>query len=139
LSANKKKLNIMEKGVLTLEQEKKLAELLDNAIKLNGILELIDGYVFKAVITFIDDTYIDKLSVDIKTQLAAIVTAVLANDVELAETLSGELISTLVKIPGLDEQSEGLLFKGLIEILVGSVIAWINKEKGTKVTLKINR
>jgi hypothetical protein len=128
-----------EKGILTLEQEKKLAELLDNAVKLKGVLELIDGYVFKAVITFVDDKYIDKLAVDIKTKLAALVDAVMAENVELAETLAADLINTLIDIPGLDEEAEGLLFKGIIEILVGAIVQWIEGKKQAPVTLKLNR
>jgi hypothetical protein len=126
----------MEKGILTALQEKKLAELLDNAIKLKNLfLEVIDGYVFKAVITLVDDTFIDKLSIDIKTQLAAIVDAILADDVELAETLTADLMATLVSVPGLDKESEGLLFKGVIEVFAGAILNWINERKGTKVSL----
>jgi hypothetical protein len=129
----------MEKGIYTTEQEKKLADLLDNAIKLKGILELIDGFVFKALITFVDDNYIDKLSVELKTKLADIATAVINNEVDVAEQLSAELISSLAKIPGLDEDAETLLLKGVIQVLVGAVITWINSQKGTKITLKIER
>lgn len=128
-----------EKGILTTEQEKQLAAALDNAIKLNGFLELIDGYVFKALITFIDDKYLDKLQTDVKTKLGELASAVIAKDVAKAEELSAEVLTMLIKIPGLDEESEGLLFKGIVEIVVGAVVNWINSQKGTKVTLKIQR
>lgn len=129
----------MEKGILTLLQEKKLASLLDDAIKLKGVLELIDGYVFKALITLLDDTYVDKLKEDIKIKLAALVDAVLAEDVELSETLAADIINGLVNIPGLDEEAEGLIFKSIIEILVAAVLRWIEGKKGTIVTLKLNK
>jgi hypothetical protein len=128
-----------EKGILTLEQEKKLSSLLDDAVKLKGIWELVDGYVFKAVITFVDDTYADKLNVDVKTKLAAIATAVIDDNVEEAETLCADLINTLVDIPGLDETAEGLLFRGVVEVLVGAVLNWINSKKEIPVTLKLKR
>jgi len=127
----------MENGILTVEQEKKLASLLDDAIKLKGILELIDGYVFKAVITFLDDKVVDKLKEDIKIKLAALVDAVLAEDVDLAETLATDLVNALIDIPGLDEEAEGLIFKGVIEILVGAIIKWIESKKDTVVILKL--
>lgn len=128
-----------DKGVLTLEQEKKIAELLDNLLKLKGFLEMVDGYVFKAIITFVDDKYVDKLSVDIKTKLAELITAVLAEDVPLAEQLATELMNQLIDIPVLDEEAEGLIFKGVIELVVGVILNWINGKKGVPVTLNLNR
>lgn len=128
-----------EKGVLTLEQEKKIAELLDGLLKVKGFLELIDGYVFKALITFVDDKYVDKLSVDIKTKLSELVTAVMAEDVPLAEQLATDLMNMLIDVPGLDEDAEGLLFKGVIEIVVGAILDWINSRKEEPVVLQLNR
>lgn len=128
-----------EKGILTPEQEKKLAELLDNVIKLKGVLELIDGYVFKALITFLDDKFADQIKVEIKLKLAELVDAVLAEDIELAEELAAEVINMLLDVPGLDEESEGLLFKGIVQLLVGVVVDWINSKKEEPVTLQLNR
>lgn len=127
------------KGILTVDQEKKLAELLDNKINLKGFLELVDGYVFKALITFVDDKFADKIKVEVKTKLAELVDAVLADDVNKAEELAAEVINMLVDIPGLDEEAEGLLFKGVIQLLVGVVLDWINSKKEVPVQLKIKR
>jgi hypothetical protein len=128
-----------EKGILTQEQEKRLAELLDDVIKLKGFLELLDGYVFKALITFLDDKFADQIKVEIKIKLAELVDAVLAEDIETAQDLAAEVINMLIDIPGLDEESEGLLFKGMIQLLVGVVLDWINKKKGEPVKLQLNR
>jgi hypothetical protein len=128
-----------EKGILTVEQEKKLAELLDDVIKLKGVLELIDGYVFKALITFLDDKFGDKIKVEIKIKLGELVDAVLDVDLERAETLAADVINMLIDVPGLDEESEGLLFKGLIQLLVGVVVDWIENKKQQPVILQIKR
>ena len=128
-----------EKGILTQEQEKRLAELLDDVIKLKGFLELLDGYVFKALITFLDDKFADQIKVEIKIKLAELVDAVLAEDIETAQDLAAEVINMLIDVPGLDEESEGLLFKGIIQLLVGVVLDWINKKKGEPVKLQLNR
>lgn len=128
-----------EKGILTPEQEKKLAELLDNVIKLKGVLELIDGYVFKALITFLDDKFADQIKIEIKLKLAELVDAVLAEDVEGAETLAAEVINMLIDVPGLDEESEGLLFKGIVQLLVGVIVDWIESKKQEPVVLQLNR
>jgi hypothetical protein len=128
-----------EKGILTPEQEKKLAGMLDDIIKLKGILEMIDGLVFKALITFVDDRYADKLKEEIKLKLAALVDAVMAEDLPLCEQLAADIINTLIDIPGLDEEAEGLIFKGVIELLVGVITKWIEDKKQAPVTLKIKR
>ncbi len=128
-----------EKGILTVEQEKKLAELLDDVIKLKGVLELIDGYVFKALITFLDDKFADKIKVEIKVKLGELVDAVINKDLESGETLAAEVINMLIDVPGLDEESEGLLFKGLIQLLVGVVVDWLEKKKQQPVILQIKR
>ena len=127
----------MEKGILTAVQEKKLAEMLDDLVKLKGVLELVDGYVFKVVITLLDDRVVDKLKEEIKIKLAALVDAVLGEDVLLAEQLATDIINSLVDIPGLDEESEGLIFKGVIELIVGAILNEVETIKGEVITLKL--
>lgn len=126
-----------EKGILTADQEKQIASWLDELVKLKGFVELIDGYVFKVVITLLDDTLVDRLKVELKVKLAALVEAVMAEDVPLAETIAADIINGLVDIPGLDEDSEGLIFKGAIELLVGAILAKLQDMKGEVITLKL--
>jgi len=128
-----------EKGIFTLEQEKKLAGLLDDAIKLKGILELVDGLVFRQLLTLLDDQLIDKLPEAIKVKLGQIAEAVIADDVETAETLATDLINSLIDVPVLDEESEGLLIGALVRLIVSSVLKWIEGKKVAPVTLKLNR
>lgn len=128
----------MENGIFTLEQEKKLAGLLDEAIKLKGILELVDGVVFRALLTLLDDQLINKLPEEIKVKLAEIAEAVIADDIEKAETLATDLINALVDAPLLDEESEGLLIGALVRLIVSAVIKWIEGKKEQPVTLKIS-
>lgn len=128
-----------EKGILTTVQEKKLSEILDSAIKVSGLFEFIDGYLFKILITFLDDTYADKLSVEIKTKLSELANALMDNDIETVEQVATDIINALIDIPGLDEDAEGLLFKGIIEMIVGAVLKWLVVKKGMPVALKLNR
>lgn len=119
----------MAEGIFTPEQEQKIAALLDDAVKLKGITELLDGYLFKAMITFVDDTYVDKIKEDIKVKLSELANACLSDDVETAEKIAAELLNELVDIPGLDETSEGLLFAGAIKFIVGAILKWIEEKK----------
>jgi hypothetical protein len=127
----------MEEGILTLEQEQKLSVMVDEALKFKGILEFVDGYVAKVVITLLDDKVVDKLKEDIKVQLAALVDAAMDGNIELSETIAADIVNGLVDIPGLDETSEGLIFKGAIELAVGAVLNWIAKAKEEPVVLKL--
>ena len=129
----------MEKGIFTREQEKKLASLLDDLIKLKGLFEVVDGLVFTAIISLVDDNYINKLPDEIKTKLSEIVEAVLNDDVELAELKATELINALVDVPLLDEEMEGLLIGSFIRLIVSSILKWIEDKKEQPVTLKIQR
>jgi hypothetical protein len=129
----------MEKGIFTREQEKKLASLLDDLIKLKGLFEVVDGLVFTAIISLVDDNYINKLPDEIKIKLSEIVEAVLNDDVELAELKATELINALVDVPLLDEEMEGLLIGSFVRLIVSSILKWIEDKKEQPVTLKIQR
>jgi len=130
------KIHKMEKGVFTKEQEKTLATMVDEALKLKGFLELVDGYLAKIIITLVDDNLIDKLKVEIKEKLALVVDQVMiaeaAEDPEVkeaailaAEDALADLLNSLIDVPGLDEESEGLIFKGAVELLAGVLLKWV--------------
>lgn len=117
------------KGIFTKEQEQKIAGILDDVAKLKGFLELVDGYAFKIVIAFVDDEFAERIPEQYKDKLRALATALLNEDFDLAETLASEAINELVDLPLLDEETEGVIFKGAIEFVVGLVQKWIAKKK----------
>jgi hypothetical protein len=117
------------KGILTLEQEKYLSGKLDETVKLKGIPEFLDGFMFKAVISFLDDNYLEKLDVELKAKLGKLVDAVIAEDVPTAEELAADIVASLVRIPGLEEDENALMFKGVIELLVGVILKAIADKK----------
>jgi len=119
-----------EKGFLTKEQEKQLAQIVDNAIEAKGFLELVDGYAARAIITVIDDAALDKINLNegLKADLSELITLALDEDVDGATQKAADIINELVDVPGLDESTEGLLIKGAIEFLVGAILKWIQKE-----------
>ena len=81
-----------EKGIFSRDQEKFLANAIDDALKLKGFLELVDGYVARVVITVIDDQLVDKLKADLKTKLAIVADAAIKGDLEGAEQASSDLL-----------------------------------------------
>lgn len=118
-----------EKGIFTRDQEKFLGNVIDDALKLKGFLELVDGYVARVVVTVIDDQLVDKLKADLKLKLAVVADAALKGDLEGAEDACADLINSLIDVPALDEDAEGLIFKGAIELAVGAIKKWIASKK----------
>lgn len=127
----------MEKGILTTAQEKELAQMIDEAIKLKGIPELLDGPLAQIVITYIDDEILDKLDAELKLKLTALVNAVMAKDVVLSQNLAADLINDLVNIPSINKESQGLIIKGTLELLVGAILKRLEKIKGEPVVLEL--
>lgn len=116
-------------GILSNEQEKKLSQIVDDAIRAKGILELVDGYAAKVLISQIDDRALEKINIpeDLKTDIGLLVDAAVAEDVERAETIAANILNGLVNIPGIDEEAEGMILKGTIELILGTIISAIRK------------
>ena len=124
-------------GILTPAQETQLAIWLDELIKLKGLWELIDGYIFKILITLLDDKVLDKLKEDLKVKLSALVTAAMAGQVDVAEQLATDILVSLVKIPGIDSTVEGLIFGAAIQMAVAAILNKLQTTTGQTITLKI--
>lgn len=120
----------MEKGFLSKAQEKFIANAIDTAIKLKGIPEMLDGIVAKAMITALDDYLLDKVEVTevVKSQISLFVDKAMAGNVEECETIAASITNSLVDIPGIDEEAEGLIFKAAVNLIVGAVKKYIIKK-----------
>jgi hypothetical protein len=118
-----------EKGVLLAVQEKDLSIVVDSALKLKGIPELLDGYVARILITVVDDQVVDKLKADVKEKLSVVVTKAMAKDWDGALESLSDMLNSLVDVPVLDETAEGLMFLGALQFLAGAIKQWIEKKK----------
>jgi hypothetical protein len=109
-----------EKGILTSELESKLAVMLDDAVKLTGILEAVDGMAFKIVITAIDNNVADKIPEPYKTTIAELLVDILQEqDYEAACNKAAMFLDTLIDIPGLDDPTEAMIFQGIFTVIAG--------------------
>jgi prophage antirepressor-like protein len=72
----------MGTGILTPLQESALAVWIDTLLGLKGVVGIVTGYAIKIVISFLDNTLVDKLSVAIKTQLSEIIKAIIDADLD---------------------------------------------------------
>ncbi len=111
----------MEKGILTKELECLLAKQLDALVVLkNGILEALDGTAFKIALSTIDDNVADKIPEPWKTNLRAMLTDILEEkDYQEACTKAALLIDELIDIPGLDDDTEHMIFTGIFTVVAG--------------------
>jgi hypothetical protein len=117
------------KGIWNEKQEKFLAKVLDKIYKGKGILELIDGYLAKVIVSLVDDNALDKLPKDLKPKLTELTDLAIAEDIEGCEKLGAEILNKRIDIPGLEEDTEYVLFEGALTMVVGAIINWVRKKK----------
>lgn len=113
-----------EKGLLTKEQEKQIAQVIDDALKLKGLGELVDGFAARAIVSMVDDNLAEKLNIkeQLKQDLQGVIDGALSGDVDKVQELSAKILNDEIDIPGLDEDAEALLFKGAVEIILGAAL-----------------
>jgi hypothetical protein len=115
----------MRKGILTPDQEKKLANILDEKIKLNGLLEAFDFYLFKALIQVVDDYAVDKLEDNLQLQIIEFVDLVIEGKYEEASEVAAKLSDNVIDIPGIDDEKEGVIFKETLNYLCKMLLLFI--------------
>lgn len=120
----------MRKGLLTKEQEKFFAGLLDDAIQFpNPILEKLDKTAFKLIISAVDDNLADRIPEDWKSPLEPIIDAAMDGRWEDAGAYASDMINQKIDIPGIDEESEGAIINGVIQLIIGAVLSRASVEK----------
>lgn len=100
---------------------KKLAKRLDDIVKLKGTSEMVDGLVFRIIISIVDDHASDKIPEQYKPLILTMLNAFAeGNQGVLNDDLSNEL-NALIDIPLLNEDNEGILISGALSILKGLI------------------
>jgi hypothetical protein len=119
-------------GIWNEQQEKVIAQAIDDVYKAKGLLELVDGYLAKVVIALIDDNGLEKLPDDIKPKLSQLTDLAVGGNVEGCNQLGAEILNARIDIPGLDEDSEYIVFEGALTIIVGALIKWVREKVSEK-------
>jgi len=87
-----------KKGILNSEQEKAIASFLDEKVPFeNKIAESLDGFIFKGIITIVDDYGLDKLNEKYKAKADALADALFEKNWEVAVLIVWELATMIVK------------------------------------------
>jgi hypothetical protein len=111
-------------GFLTPEQEKLLAEALDEFLKFkNAIMEKFDGPVALIVIKGVDNRLADRITPVWKTPLIPIIDKALEGDIEETRKLVTDLVNEKIDIPGIQEEVELMMFDGFTRFAAAAV-AW---------------
>lgn len=136
------------KGILTKEQEKKFAKLLDQAVDLGKVAdkvenkiakialnfsEMFDGYLFEVGITYLDDTLADKIPEDLKTTAGLFVVSCIEKDYEGIELHGHILLNKIVDIPGLTEDTEAIFFAGTLKGIIEAIRTYLLEGKDLEI------
>lgn len=117
-------------GLFTPEQEDFLATTLDEFFKFkNPLIETFDKTFFKILVQTLDNKGIDKLNAEWKLDLIPVVDAALANDLSQVRLAATDLLHKRINIPGLDEDTELLVFDTFTRFIVAAVTWFVEKKK----------
>lgn len=111
-------MSFIEKSLL-----KRVAKRLDEKIKFKGALELMDGIIFRSIITLLDGHLAYKVPEKYQGTVIAFLTAFADDDYSNIDEELVEQINELVDIPGLNEEAEGILLKCIIELFRNLILA----------------
>lgn len=120
-----------EKGILLAWLEEALAKTADKLCKLKGALEAFDGtfflYSFRALDNWLGDKVPEPFKSEIRNTLGEIY---FEKDYDKAIARGTDLIDNALNIPGINDVSEKLIFKGMITTVVGFLaLANINADE----------
>lgn len=119
----------MEKGILVKTVEAKLAQKLDEVVKLNGLWESIDGIAFKLVISAVDDTLGEKIPEEYKLKIRNLISGIIdEGDFSVAVEMVIDLANEVIDVPGLDDEQEELLFSAAGQMIAAALLAIKKKE-----------
>lgn len=117
-----------ELGFFTVEHEKAYSELIDGMHKGKGIVEIVDGYAARFFIGWLDNDILQRHVIDrfaISDEVVEYVRTmsdhVLAKDYNAAAEVGAEVLNSFIDIPGIREDEEGMIFSGLLSMLVGLI------------------
>jgi uncharacterized membrane protein (Fun14 family) len=127
----------MGTGILTPIQESALATWIDTLLGLKGVVGIVTGYAIKIVISFLDNTLVDKLSVAIKTQLSEIINSILDDKLNEAEKLCGDLASDLNKYA--TDTTQKLAFKAGITLGLAGCTHKLDEMSNKSIVLKLKK
>lgn len=120
-----------DKGLFTRDQERAIARIIDDRIKLGAVGEVVDGLAAKILLRLVDDVMIEKLiergkiKPDTVEHIRELADLILAERWQDAGAKGAEIINEHLDVPGLDEVSEGALLSSIIRLIISAILSKI--------------
>jgi len=108
----------------------KLADWLDDLIKLNGLVEQFDGFAIKTALGFINNKFGDNIPDELTPAIEGIVNDIVDGNYEAAEEKLAKAVAELINTPlidGTDDEIEA--YETIITAIDTVVRGWIEKAK----------
>lgn len=115
---------LIKKGLFTKEQISRSSDELDEMIELSFWLEMFDGTFILILLSNINKRLLSKIQISDEKVLTfrSAYDEFLDADYEQAATLAADLTNQIVDIPGIVEQEEGEIIKGLFTAVVNNLL-----------------
>jgi len=112
-----------KKGLLDRDEEKWLSKFLDDAIKLKGLAEVLDGAAIRVLVSTLDNIVAEKyIPEDWKNPLKELIKLGKARD----KAGIAKLLESKVDIPFIDDDMELLAFTSVINFIGAKMYAYID-------------
>lgn len=96
-----------------------ISKKVDEALKLKGFWEVVDGPAAIAVLKITNPIVSPKLPDNLKTDIHSMMDEIIEGDKAGASEKLADLLNSRIDVPFFDEGSEGFIFKGAITWIVG--------------------
>lgn len=119
----------MDGKVFTSDTKQLLKGIIDDAVKLGVVGEILDGPMIGASLSLIDH-FGDKVIPDeYDTPINSVATKIINKDYEGAKTEIATLVNKLVDIPMVDEVTEEAIFQTGFSFILKILLNYINKKQ----------
>lgn len=118
--------------ILAKDKINALADKLDKLIKLPKLLELIDGLLLKAGLSYLNENYSHHASNKLKEAIAMAVDGFIDDDIEKITLAIPKAMTGIINLPQLDDDFEGKFYAINIQALLQFMKYYIAKNKEKK-------
>jgi hypothetical protein len=97
------------------------ATAIDNAIEAKGLIELLDYPAASITLNIVNAIVSPKMPPDLKEAMSVILDEIIEKDyIEAAEKLA-DFLNTLIDVPYIDEETEGVLLKSILTYVASMI------------------
>lgn len=91
----------------------------DDALKLKGVAELLDGPVISGSLKIANTIVSPKITDSIKETFHSAMDEIVAGDFDGASEVLADFLNSQIDVPMLNEEAEGMILRGVLSSIVG--------------------